>query len=103
AARGFVNPIGRLVLGARLAAEQLSGGAPLPAQLYMETSGRPFTSVGGYHSLRGFYDARFIGTGKLLGGLEARYPVLGMRTVFELIVGAFVDVGRVFGPSEPFK
>src|SRR5207247_9675234 len=62
----------------------------------MEASDRPFTAVGGYRSLRGFYDARFAGRGKLLGGVEARYAVLWAPSILELKLVAFYDVGRVF-------
>jgi outer membrane protein assembly factor BamA len=78
----------------------MTGTPPLAAQLVMETSEQPFVAVGGYRSLRGYYDARFVGPGKLLGGLEARYGLLWAPTLFELNLVAFYDAGRVFGPGE---
>jgi outer membrane protein assembly factor BamA len=101
AARLFVNPIEKLVLAGRLAAEQMGGHPPLAAQLNMESSEQSYVAVGGYHSLRGYYDARFTGPGKLLGGLEARYGLLWAPTLFELDLVAFYDAGRVFGPGQP--
>src|SRR5438132_14238073 len=66
----------------------------------METSERPFVAVGGYYSLRSYYNGRFTGPGKLIGGLEARYAVLLVPSVVELKLVAFYDAGRVFGPGE---
>ena len=95
-ARVYVQPVERLVLAGRLAAEEMGGHPPLAAELSMESSGQPYVAVGGYHSLRGYYDARFTGPGKLLGGLEARYGILWAPTLFELDLVAFYDAGRVF-------
>jgi len=99
-ARVYVNPIEKLVLAGRLAAEQMGGHPPVAAQLNMESSEQTYVAVGGYHSLRGYYDSRFIGPGKLLGGLEARYGLLWAPTLFELDLVAFYDAGRVFGPGQ---
>jgi outer membrane protein assembly factor BamA len=62
----------------------------------IESSGRPVIGVGGYRSLRGYYDSRFIGPDKLLGGVEARYALLYAPTVLEVKLVGFYDVGRVF-------
>ena len=99
-ARLYVNPIEKLVLAGRLAAEEMGGHPPLAAQLNMESSDQTYVAVGGYHSLRGYYDSRFTGPGKLLGGLEARYGLLWAPTLFELDLVAFYDAGRVFGPGQ---
>jgi outer membrane protein assembly factor BamA len=102
-ARVFVHPLKRLVLAARLAGEGTGGNPPLATQLEMESSDLPFIAVGGYHSLRGYYDARFIGPGKLLGGLEMRYAPVWAPSVVELLIVGFYDCGRVFAPGERFR
>ncbi|HYT69806.1 MAG TPA: BamA/TamA family outer membrane protein [Gemmatimonadales bacterium] len=102
-ARVHAHPFRKLILAARLAAEGMGGTPPLAAQLEMESSERPFVAVGGYRSLRGYYDGRFTGRGKLLGGVEARYAVVWSPSVLELKVVAFCDGGRVFGPGEAFR
>ena len=99
-ARAYVNPTERLVLAGRLAAEAMGGHPPLAAQLEMESSELPYVAVGGYRSLRGYYDARFTGPGKLLAGLEARYGLLWAPTLFELDLVAFYDAGRVFDAGQ---
>ncbi len=99
-ARVQVHPLERLVLAGRLAGEGMGGSPPLAAQQEMESSDRPFVAVGGYRSLRGYYDGRFIGRGKLLGGLEARYALVLAPTLVEVKLVGFYDVGRVFGPGE---
>lgn len=99
-ARVYIDPLERLVLAGRLATEGMGGNPPLAAEQEMESSGRPLVGVGGYRSLRGYYDGRFTGHGKLIGGLEARYALLRAPSVLELKVVAFYDAGRVFGPGE---
>ena len=107
-ARVHVHPLQRVVLAGRLAVEGMGGNPPLAAQEEMEASERPFVAVGGYRSLRGYHDGRFTGRGKLLGGVEARYVILGIPAaaelkIVELKVVAFFDAGRVFGPGEAVR
>jgi len=101
--RIFLHPATRLVLATRLAGEGMGGSPPLATQLEMESSERPFSAVGGYYSLRGYRSARFVGRGKLLGGLEVRYAPIWAPTVAELQIVGFYDAGRVFGPGEQFR
>ena len=95
-AKVYASPVERLVLAGRVAAEAMGGHPPLAAELAMESSEQAYVAVGGYHTLRGYYDARFTGPGKLLGGVEARYGLLWAPTLFEVDLAAFYDVGRVF-------
>jgi len=99
-ARVYAHPLRRLVLAGRLAAEGTGGNPPLAALELMESSERPFVAVGGYRSLRAYYDGRVTGPGKLIGGLEARYAVLLMPSLVEVKLVAFYDAGRVFAPGE---
>ncbi len=102
-ARLQVHPFERLILAGRLAVEGMGGTPPLAAQQEMETSERAFVAVGGYRSLRGYYDGRFAGRGKLIGGLEARYGLVWAPSVLELKLVAFYDAGRVFGLGEAVR
>jgi len=102
-ARLYVHALERLVLAARLAAEGMGGTPPLAAEQEMESSEGPFVALGGYRSLRGFYDGRFTGPGKLIGGLEARYALVWAPSVLELKLVGFYDAGRVFGPGEAVR
>lgn len=103
AARVYVQPVEKLVLGARLAGERMGGSPPVAAQMVMESSERPYIAVGGYRSLRGYHDARFVGAGKLLGGIEARYALLWAPGILELKIVGFYDVGRVFAAGETVR
>ena len=102
-ARVAVRPLRRLVLAGRLGAEGMSGHPPLAVQQEMESSEMPFVALGGYTSLRGFFDGRFTGPGKLLGSVEARYAVIAVGDAVELKLVAFYDAGRVFGPGEAVR
>jgi outer membrane protein assembly factor BamA len=101
--RVFVHPLKRLFFAARLAGEGMGGSPPLATQLEMESSERPFIAVGGYQSLRGYRDARFVGPGKLLGGFEVRYSPVWAPSMVELLIVGFYDTGRVFGAWERFR
>lgn len=103
AVRAYAHPLERLVLAARVAGEGMTGTPPVAAQLTMESSDGPFVAVGGYRSLRGYHDARFVGPGKLLAGVEARYGLVWAPRLLEIKLVAFYDVGRVFGPGEAVR
>jgi outer membrane protein assembly factor BamA len=94
--QAYVHPFERLVLAGRILGERMSGGPSVSVMQAIESSGHPYVGVGGYRSLRGYYDSRFIGPDKLLGGLEVRYAVLYAPTLFEVKLVGFYDVGRVF-------
>ena len=101
--RAYVHPIERLIIGARLGAESMSGSPPLSAQITMESSEGPFVAMGGRRSLRGYHDSRYVGAGKLLGSIEARYGLVWAPRVLEVKLFAFYDAGRVFAPGEAVR
>lgn len=101
--RAYLHPIDRLILLGRLGAESMSGSAPLSAQMIMESSEGPFVAMGGRRSLRGYHDGRYIGDGKLLGSIEARYGLVWTPRVLEVKLFAFYDAGRVFAPGETVR
>lgn len=103
AARVYVHPVERLIVAARCAGERMGGKPPVAVQMVMESSEPPFIAVGGYHSLRGYYDSRFTGPGKLLGGLEVRYALIWAPTILELKLVGFYDAGRVFDTGQPVR
>lgn len=99
----YVHPLNRLIIAGRVGAERITGTAPLAVQQTMETSEGPIVALGGARSLRGYYDARFVGPGKILAGLEARYGLLWSPRLMEVKLFAFYDAGRVFGPGEDVR
>jgi outer membrane protein assembly factor BamA len=99
----WVQPVERVWIAGRVGGERMGGAPPVAAQLSMETSEESLLALGGYRTLRGYPDARFIGPGKLVGTVEARYALVWVPSLFELKIGGFFDVGRVFGPGEEFR
>lgn len=102
-ARVYLHPFEKVMVAARLAGERMTGSPPVAAQLTMESSEGPFIALGGYRSLRGYYDARFVGPGKLIGGVELRYALVWMPRVLEVKLVAFYDWGRVFAAGESVR
>jgi outer membrane protein assembly factor BamA len=103
AVQGYVHPLEKLILAGRFVGERMSGAPSISAMQAIESSGRPYVGVGGYRSLRGYYDSRFIGPGKLLGGLEVRYALLYAPTILEVKLVGFYDVGRVFESGSAWR
>jgi len=101
--QGYLHPLEKLMLAGRVLGERIRGTPAVSVQQTIESSGRPYTALGGYRSLRGYYDSRFIGPSKLLGGLEVRYALLYAPTILEVKLVGFYDVGRVYGPGEDFR
>lgn len=99
----YVHPLDRLILAGRIGAENITGTAPIAVQQTMETSEGPVVALGGFRSLRGYYDGRFVGPGKIVGGLEARYGIMWAPRLFEVKLFAFYDAGRVFEPGEAIR
>jgi len=99
----YVHPLARLVLAGRIGGERVTGTAPLAVQQTMETSEGPVVALGGFRSLRGYYDGRFVGPGKIVAGIEARYGILWSPRLLELKLIAFYDAGRVFAPGEAVR
>jgi len=97
--QAYAHPFEKLVLAGRLLGERMSGSPSISVLQTIESSGRPYIGVGGYRSLRGYYDSRFIGPDKLLGGFEVRYALLYAPTILEVKLVGFYDTGRVFGPG----
>jgi len=101
--RAYVHPFERLMLLGRLGAESMTGSAPLSTQMTMESSDGLYFAMGGRRSLRGYHESRFVGPGKLLAGIEARYGVIWAPRVLEVKLFAFYDAGRVFAPGESIR
>jgi len=97
--QAYVHPAERIMLAGRIVGERMSGAPSISVMQVIESSGRPYVGVGGYRSLRGYYDSRFIGPSKLLGGVEVRYALLYAPSILEVKLVGFYDTGRVFGAN----
>jgi hypothetical protein len=101
--QAYVQPVEPLTVAVRVAAEDQDATAPLAAQMELQTSEGALPAVGGYRSARAYPEGRFVGPGKLFGGIEARYAVLWRPTLIEIKLVAFYEAGRVFGPGESLR
>ena len=99
----YAHPLERLILAARVGRETITGTAPLAVQQTIETCEGPVVALGGARSLRGYYDGRFVGPGKIMYGVEARYGLAWAPRLLELKLFAFYDAGRVFGQGETVR
>jgi hypothetical protein len=100
--RGFYSPIPKLadlVLAARGVYEIQTKGTP-----FFSMSNMPFiednhAGLGGFRTLRGFRDSRFVGPVIALTNYEVRWTFARFRALnqgFALIAVPFLDIGRVF-------
>jgi outer membrane protein assembly factor BamA len=101
--RAYIRPAEKLTFALRLAGEDVRGSAPLTALTTMESSERPAATMGGYTSLRGYYENRWAGPGKLLGNVEARYALIWAPTLLEVKLVLFYEAGRVFDVGEAWR
>ena len=99
----YAHPLQRLILAGRVGRETITGTAPLAVQQTMETSEGPVVALGGARSLRGYYDGRFVGPGKIVYGVEARYGLMWAPRLIEVKLFAFYDAGRIFGAGETVR
>jgi outer membrane protein assembly factor BamA len=93
---GVGSAADRLRFAGRVALERMDGDWPFSEIFWIETAWTAFTALGGYYTHRGLSNNRFAGPGKLLLSGEARYHLIRIPTLFELVGVAFVDAGRVF-------
>ena len=49
------------------------------------------------------HDGRFVGPGKILGGVEARYGLIWAPRLLEIKLFGFYDAARVFAPGEAVR
>jgi hypothetical protein len=100
AASGYWSLTERLTFAGRILAQLMTGSPEIGSYLRIEASDKPFEGYGGSSSHRGLAGLRFLGEDKLFANLETRYQVVGERHVVAASLIGFVDVGRVFQPSE---
>jgi len=98
ALRLYAHPLERLILAARVGRETITGTAPLAVQQTIETSEGPLVALGGARSLRGYYDGRFVGPGKIVFGFEARYGLLWAPRLLEVKLVRFLRRGTGLRP-----
>jgi hypothetical protein len=102
AARGYFSPfpkLTKLVVAARLVGQVASAGTPFFAMNVLPFTEDPKTGLGGFRTLRGFSQDRFVGPVLALTNLEVRWTFVSFRGLgqhFAFMAVPFVDLGRVF-------
>jgi hemolysin activation/secretion protein len=100
--RGFYSPIPRyadLVLAARGVYEVQTTGTPFFSQTLMPFIDDNHAGLGGFRTLRGYAQNRFVGPVMALTNYEVRWTFAKFRLLhqgFGLMAVPFVDIGRVF-------
>lgn len=102
AARVYISPfprLAKLVIAARAVGQVSSAGTPFFALNVLPFTEDPKTGLGGFRTLRGFSQDRFVGPVVALANLEIRWTFASFRAGgqhFAFLAVPFVDVGRVF-------
>ncbi|MBI4503739.1 MAG: BamA/TamA family outer membrane protein [Gemmatimonadetes bacterium] len=97
------QPVGEnLLLAGRFVAQGMGGTPRLGSYYLMEASDHPYFGLGGSMSHRALTDNRYLGSGKLLVNLDARYHVINLPRTARVTILGFLDLGRVF-QGESFK
>jgi hypothetical protein len=100
--RGFYSPIPRIadvVLAERAVYEVQTKGTPFFSQTLIPFVDDNHAGLGGFRTLRGFRQNRFVGPIIALSNTEIRWTFVKFRVLrqgFALIAAPFVDIGRVF-------
>jgi outer membrane protein assembly factor BamA len=97
--RGYLSPVERITLAARLIGETVSGDMPVAMLPVFGSSFKDFEGVGGAQSVRGLFRNRFLGRSRVVGNVEVRgrggrFAVLGQQ--FRPGIVLFADAGRVW-------
>lgn len=100
--RGFYSPIPKiadLVLAARGVYEIQTKGTPFTSMSNLPFIDDNHSGLGGYRTLRGYRDSRFVGPVIALTNYELRWTFTRFKVLdqtFGLIAVPFLDIGRVF-------
>jgi hemolysin activation/secretion protein len=107
--RGFYSPIPELadlVLAGRVVYEVQTRGTPFTSMSNLPFIDDNHTGLGGFRTLRGYRDSRFVGPVIALTNYELRWTFLRFRALkqsFGLIAVPFLDIGRVFDNVSSFN
>jgi hypothetical protein len=100
--RGFYSPMPRLadvVLAARGVYEVQTKGTPFSSQALLPFVDDNHAGLGGFRTLRGYTQNRFVGPIIALTNFEVRWTFVKFHLIKQgiaLIAAPFVDIGRVF-------
>ncbi len=97
--RGYVSPFRNFVVAGRMAYTDSSGDVPFYEMSTFAFLLNRYNGLGGYRTLRGYMEDRFVAKTMTMGNLEMRYRFAeitpgGQRFAFKVI--AFYDVGNVY-------
>ncbi len=103
----LIPKVTRLVLAANVVYSAHFGDAPFYALSSLAVPGdEAKEGLGGWSTLRGYYDNRFVGNVEMHGSLELRwtaFEVAALRQNLQFMLVPFVDAGRVFDRIAEFS
>jgi len=104
--RGYVSPFRNFVMAARVAYTDTSGEVPFYEKSYFAFLLNRYNGLGGYRTLRGYMEDRFVANTMTMGNIEFRYRFGeinpgGQLFAFKII--AFCDTGNAYdNAGDPF-
>ncbi len=105
--RGYLSPFRNLVVAARLAYTDTSGEVPFYEKSYFAFLLNRYNGLGGYRTLRGYMEDRFVANTMTMANIEFRYKVgeiNPLRQLFAFKIIAFCDTGNAYdNAGDPFN
>ncbi|MCX7678377.1 MAG: outer membrane protein assembly factor [Spirochaetes bacterium] len=104
--RGYISPIRNFMVAARVGYTDSSGDVPFYEKGIFAFAMNRYGGLGGFRTLRGYMEDRFIANTMTLGNIEARYQFgeinpFGQLFAFKIVL--FCDTGNVYdNAKDPF-
>ena len=97
--RGYVSPFRDFVVAVRAAYTDTSGEVPFYEKSYFAFLLNRYNGLGGYRTLRGYMEDRFVANTMTMGNAEFRYRITeitggGQRFAFKVV--GFYDIGNAY-------
>jgi hypothetical protein len=102
-ARFYYNPYKPVVITGRIAYTSANGNVPFYEMNTFSFFYNRYNGLGGYRTLRGYEQDRFVGPTMIMGNLEIRYHIANIAKFgqdFKIKVVGFTDTGNVYDKAK---